>query len=491
MGSAKPFLLSACIFSLFAFLPSSSSLESAGERSLVVAPSAVMQLSHGLPVKNSPGKHGKSMFCERIHIYGLSRIKNLGKFAHSATVKIAGRNSSVHVPNAEVCFHRNLSLAIGMCPEVQWEKVTKGSWVRHMSPFDRKILDIQTATSSLESFEVSIEEEFFLHRVVLLVLGIVMLSLASFLSKSLVFYYGSAMAIGVILVILVVLFQGMKLIPFGGRRLAIFIPSSIAGLGYILKQVAPDFLRAILTMLGIDQEMYDPVVKFLLAFVILAGAWLGFWVVRKVVLTEDGSIDISTSLFVAWSIRTLGALMILQSSADPVLATEALILGIIVSSLLRRIFRLRFLRRVYKKLMKSAKKDRRISHLPDSSASEDSLDEETNTIRSNVDSSFLRRPLRNFTVASSRPDQGFGRRILPQQQLDTGLHLSSFHATPERRKFSKQDWEKFTRDSTEKALDELVSSPGFGKWLYRNADRISVSPNSGRAERQRKWLLWS
>lgn len=34
-----------------------------------------------------------------------------------------------------------------------------------------------------------------------------------------------------------------------------------AGLGYILKQVAPDFLRAILTMLGIDQEMYDPVCK--------------------------------------------------------------------------------------------------------------------------------------------------------------------------------------------------------------------------------------
>lgn len=34
MGSAKPFLLSACIFSLFAFLPSSSSLEPADERSL-------------------------------------------------------------------------------------------------------------------------------------------------------------------------------------------------------------------------------------------------------------------------------------------------------------------------------------------------------------------------------------------------------------------------------------------------------------------------
>lgn len=47
---------------------------------------------------------------------------------------------------------------MGMCPEDQWEKVSKGSWVRHMSPFDHKILDIRTASSSLESFEVSIEE---------------------------------------------------------------------------------------------------------------------------------------------------------------------------------------------------------------------------------------------------------------------------------------------------------------------------------------------
>lgn len=52
---------------------------------------------------------------------------------------------------------RNLSLGIGMCPQSQWEKV-KGSWVKSMSPFDHKVLDIRTASSSLERFEVSIEE---------------------------------------------------------------------------------------------------------------------------------------------------------------------------------------------------------------------------------------------------------------------------------------------------------------------------------------------
>lgn len=119
-----------------------------------------------------------------------------------------------------------------------------------------------------------------------------------------------------------------------------------------------------------------------MAFVVLAGAWLGFWVVHKLVLTEDGSIDISTSNFVAWSIRILAVIMILQvafppviilsfllmhgmkygfpclqteskyllfqSSLDPLLAAEALISGIFVSSILRKLARLRFLRRVFK-----------------------------------------------------------------------------------------------------------------------------------------------
>ena len=58
----------------------------------------------------------------------------------------------------ECLLCRNVSLGAGMCPQGQWEKVVKGSWVRSMSPFDHRILDIRTAGSSLEPFEVSIEE---------------------------------------------------------------------------------------------------------------------------------------------------------------------------------------------------------------------------------------------------------------------------------------------------------------------------------------------
>ena len=51
---------------------------------------------------------------------------------------------------------------------------------------------------------------------------------------------------------------------------------------------------------------------FLLVFLVIAGAWLGFWVVHKLVLTEDGNIDVGVSHFVAWSIRILASVMILQ-----------------------------------------------------------------------------------------------------------------------------------------------------------------------------------
>ncbi|POO00698.1 hypothetical protein TorRG33x02_033290 [Trema orientale] len=143
-----------------------------------------------------------------------------------------------------------------------------------------------------------------------------------------------------------------------------------------------------------------------------------------------------------------------------------------------------------RKLMKSAKKDRRISEVPDYSDSEESLDECAYKIQGNEDSNSLRRPSRYFTVASVSPDQGFSRKT-PIKPVDTGLYPSSFHNTPDRRRFSKQGWEKFTKDSTEGALEELVSSPGFGKWLHQNADRITVTPNSGKSEqKQRKSLLW-
>ncbi|KDP32088.1 hypothetical protein JCGZ_12549 [Jatropha curcas] len=462
------------------------SVVSAHERSLVVGESSKLQLSPSLQVVKSPGtKLGTSVLCERVHIHGLSRLKNLKKFSHSLKVNVSHSSSSFRWPNVEVCFHRNASLGIGMCPQGKWEKVDKGSWARAMSPFDHKILDIRMAGSSLETLELSIEEEFFLYRVVFLFLGIFMLSVASSLSKSLAFYYSSSMAIGILLVILVVLFQGMKLLPTGRKNsLAIFIYSSLVGLGSFLLRYLPGLLRLLLMEIGISEDMYYPLAIFMLAFVVLAGAWMGFWAVRKLVLTEDGSVDISTAHFVAWSIRILAIIMILQSSLDPLLAIEALMSGVVLSSVLQKVFRLRFLLRVYKKFLKFIRNIQIQSEVPDLSPFGNSHDEYT--LKSPQE---WRRPKR-FTIS---PIQGCSRT--PSHQLsDSDRYPSSFHSTPERRKFSKDAWDKFTRDTTQKAVRELVSSPDFSKWVAANAERITVSPKStstcSSSKSRRKWFLW-
>jgi hypothetical protein len=52
----------------------------------------------------------------------------------------------------------------------------------------------------------------------------------------------------------------------------------------------------------------------------------------------------------------------------------------------------------------------------------------------------------------------------PHQLSDSDVYPSTFHFTPERRKFSKDSWEKFTRESTQKAVKKPISSPDFSKW---------------------------
>ena len=66
-----------------------------------------LQLTPALQVEKSPGlKPGTIVVCERVHIDGLSRFRNLKKFAHSVKVKVSQGNSTLRRPNVEVCFHR-------------------------------------------------------------------------------------------------------------------------------------------------------------------------------------------------------------------------------------------------------------------------------------------------------------------------------------------------------------------------------------------------
>ena len=51
---------------------------------------------------------------------------------------------------------------------------------------------------------------------------------------------------------------------------------------------------------------------FVIVGIALMGAWLGYWGVRKMVLSEDGTIDVGTAQFVKWAIRIVASIMILQ-----------------------------------------------------------------------------------------------------------------------------------------------------------------------------------
>ncbi|CAN4122335.1 unnamed protein product [Withania somnifera] len=431
----------------------------ADELSLVVSQSATLQISPGIVVENSPGsKPGTKVICKRVQIHGLSRLKSLRKFAHSVKVNVSNLNPCP--PNAEVCLHKNQSLAIGMCWPGQWIKLTKGSWVRSVSPFGHKFLDIRVASSSKETFQVSVHEGIFLYRVMFLVLGILLFTLASFLSKSLVFYYGGAMAVGILLVILMVLFQS---------SLAIFLYSSIVGVGSFVLGYVPQLLHSILSEIGIGEDTYNPLAIFLLLFLVIAGAWLGFWVVRKLVLAEDGSIDIVVSQFVAWSIRIFASALILQSSGDHLLCAEAWIGGVLISSVLRRLCRPKYVLRSFKTLTQI-----------DTSYLWKSQDSYTSPTKGPYDSRTFKTNL-DDTSTPLKP-----RSLLSEKDA----FYSTFHKTPERKKLSKDEWNMLTKDTTKKAMEELVSSPDFSKWAVAHADRITLAPKKETTARQRRWYQW-
>lgn len=74
---------------------------------------------------------------------------------------------------------------------------------------------------------------------------------------------------------------------------------------------------------------------------------------------------------------------------------------------------------------------------------------------------------------------------------DSDPFYSTFHNTPERRKFSKEEWDKFTRETTKNALEGLVSSPDFSRWAVAHADRITLTPSKDSAKQPRRWFPWS
>ncbi|CAA6653782.1 unnamed protein product [Spirodela intermedia] len=330
-----------------------------------------------------------------------------------------------------------------------------------MSPYGDRYLDVKFASGVSGSITISLEEEFQQWRLISLAFGFTLLVLAPIVSSWVPFYYSSSMVLGVLLVILIILFQGMKLLPTGRKSfLYLTLYGSILGAGSFLVHYFSVVVNSILVNFGLDEEMHNPVSVFLLVGITLAGAALGYWVVRKFVLSEDGTVDAGIAQFVKWAMRIFGVVFIFQSTLDSVLAVATLALFWSVRSAISLFSRnqgnsanlniweletRKLNRRRAEFLSRSPKRGSRKPFLtsPDS-------------------------PYAWSALIYSTPGKRRGVR-----QVD---YYSTFHRTPTRHRFSKNEWDSFTRESTREALAELASTPDFSNWIAENAHRIHLTP---------------
>lgn len=66
--------------------------------------------------------------------------------------------------------------------------------------------------------------------------------------------------------------------------------------------------------------------------------------------------------------------------------------------------------------------------------------------------------------------------------MDHQDHYSTFHKTKKQKKFTKKQWQDFTKESTRQAMAEWAASPEVTNWLIENADRIQLLPSDSGSE---------
>ncbi|KAK7377875.1 hypothetical protein VNO80_03308 [Phaseolus coccineus] len=392
----------------------------------------------------------EALRCERVRVSGISRLK-LGSFANSFHVTLA---PSASIPEKlhgkiQVCFHRNNTLGWCQCEKNEWKGVQKGVWNAIMSPFETRYVDVKINGEILDSVTVALQEAM---APPLSCRGLILLLLAPIISSWVPFYYGSSMAIGIFLVVIILLFQGMKLMPTGRKN--IFY----------------------LTIYG------SVVAIFVILGIILARAALGYWIVRRFVISkEDGSVDAGVAQFVKWAMRIIGTTLILLSTLDPLLGIGALIFCGIVCKLFSAT---KWLHGWY---ATSGNDDYSLQWVKGTRSRAEFLSKST---PKGKHWSSPKRKVWNSPKRSAWTDSPVRGVVTPSSGIssqssgtDMGRdYYSTFHKTQNRKKFTKQEWDEFTRESTKQALAEWAASPEFTDWIVEHADRIKVLPSESSDE---------
>ncbi|XP_022747633.1 uncharacterized protein LOC111297242 [Durio zibethinus] len=425
------------------------------------------------PLSGHSSVHGSKdvLLCDRVRVSGLSRLK-LGSYASSFRVTLA---PSVLIPERlhtkiQVCFHRNASLGLCNCENDDWKAVQKGIWHAVMSPYDDRFIDVKFIGDVSGSVMIAVEEDLQQWRLVFLALGFVLLLLAPFVSNWVPFYYSSSMAIGIFLVIIIILFQGMKLLPTGRKNIFyLTIYGSVLGAGSFLLHQFSMLVNSILVNFGLSEEMHKLVAIFLLVGILLSGAALGYWIVRKFVISKDGSVDVGVAQFVKWAMRIIATTFIFQSTFDAQLAMVALGSSSAICSLIT-----------------SAKRN---GHMQQPHSADESpwLHQSRQGTMKHGHAEFFRSPrmysnrrMWNSPMSApawtNSPVKGVVLSPLDEGALYHQDYYSTFHKTRNRKKFTKQEWQDFSRESTRHAMAELAASPEFTSWMIENAYRIKLLP---------------
>ncbi|WCJ43569.1 hypothetical protein M5689_024301 [Euphorbia peplus] len=441
-------------------------------------------LTRQLPIHGSKD----ALYCERVKVSGRSRLE-IGNYASVFRVTVApfAIPEGLH-RKIQVCFHRNASRVDCRCEKDEWRTVQNGLWSSVMSPYDERYIDVKFLGNLPGSVKVSVKEEMQQWRFVCLAVGFILLLLAPIVSHWVPFYYSTSMAIGIFLLVIILLFQGMKLLPTGRKNFFyLSLYGSVLGAGtYILHHISM-LVNSILINFGLSEDMHNPVYVLVIVGIVLAGAALGYWIVRKFIISKDGSVDVGVAQFVKWAMRIIGTTFIFQSTLDTPFAIASLISLNSLCYLLNT-FKWRHTKhgshpsggslwsKQGKQLMLV---NNRAEFLRRSTKNTSGGNMWGSPKTKNISGGKMWSSPNSSSALSNSPVKGLISPPGTRAQQDC---VSTFHKTQRRKKFTQREWEDFTRESTQEALAEWAASPEVASWMIENADRIKLLPSDNSSD---------